>query len=153
MRVSCQRRSALRTALARETENVRGRHGTVLVICAICVLLLSLTAGVLIRAAMLHRDHVRTLQPQSQAEWLADAGTHVAADRLLADPGWAGDTWTASSEDTGLDDAARIAVAVSTASDRPDIRVATVTVDFPPDSPQRVRVVQTVEISTASSNQ
>jgi Tfp pilus assembly protein PilX len=128
------------------------RRGTVLIICIVCVLLLSLTAGVLIRAAMLHRDQTRTLGPQSQAEWLAHAAAQVAADRLRADSAWKGETWTTSKEQTGLTEPARIAITVSTVSDRPESRIATITIDFPPDSPQRVRVVQSVEIETAAGS-
>jgi|GEM_PF-967664 len=129
------------------------RQGTVLVICILCLLLLSLTAGVLIRAAALHRDQTRTLAPQSQAEWLAHAATLLAADRLNAEPDWDGETWTASAEQTGLIDSARIAIKVTTEASRPDNRVATVTVDFPPDSPQRVRVIQSAEMDSSADSQ
>ena len=117
------------------------------------MLLLGLTAGVLICAVMLHRDQIRTLEPQSQAEWLADAAAQVAADRLKADSTWKGDTWTAPSEQTGLSESARIAISVSSEADRPAAQVATITVEFPPDSPQRVRVVQSIEIEMPASPQ
>lgn len=129
------------------------RQGTVLIICIVCVLLLSLTAGVLVRAAMLHRDQTRTLAPQSQAEWLAHAAAQVAADRLKADSAWKGETWTVSAEETGLNEPARIAIAVSTNAEGTDTRLAAITVDMPPDSPQRVRVTQSVEIDLQTGGQ
>ncbi len=131
----------------------RPRQGTVLIICVVCVLLLSLTAGVLVRAAMLHREQTRTLVPQSQAEWLAHAAAQLAADRLKADAAWKGETWAVSAEETGLNEPARIAIAVSNKSDRPDARLASITVDMPPDSPQRVRVTQSVEIDIQTGGQ
>lgn len=146
---------------ARSASSPRGassddaRQGTILVICIICLVLLSLTAGVLIRASGLHRDHSRTLLPQSQAQWLAEAGIQLAAQQLESNPDWSGKTWTASPEQTGLDTPARIAITVSTGPqlNQPPARIATITVDLPPDSDQRVRVVHKVRFNAPTASQ
>jgi Tfp pilus assembly protein PilX len=150
---SFRRSSRLSCRSSVRHDSCRRREGTVLIICVVCVLLLSLTAGVLMRAAMLHREQTRTLVPQSQAEWLAHAAAQLAADRLKADAAWKGETWTVPAEETGLNEPARIAIAVANKSDRPDARLASITVDMPPDSPQRVRVTRSVEINIQTGGQ
>lgn len=126
------------------------RRATVLVICIVCLLLLSMTVGVLIRAAVLHRNQTRTMLPQVQAEWLAHSAAEVAADRLQTEPGWTGDTWTVPADELGGDTAAQITIQVTSDADVASQRSAQITVDYPPDVPQRVRVEHVVLIDTAA---
>ncbi|MBI1310186.1 hypothetical protein GC176_02680 [bacterium] len=129
------------------------RQGTVLIICVVCLLLLSLTAGVLIRAAMLHRNQTRLLLPQAQAEWLAEAAAQVAAARLQENAAWSGDTWTISMDQTGLDESARIAIQIAADTDVATRRVAQITIDSPPDAPHRAHIERAVVIDVSSSSQ
>jgi hypothetical protein len=127
------------------------RRGSILIIFLVCLLLLSLTVGVLVRATLLHRDHIRTALPQLQAEWMAHSAAELAATRLQADPGWSGDTWTIAPDELSSDEAAAVSVSVVPVPDDPQRRTLQITVDYPPDSPQRVRVQHTLLIDIPSA--
>lgn len=126
----------------RGSANKASRRGAVLMLILVCLLLLTMTTGVLLRAAMLHREHTHTALPQSQARWLAHAAAEAATVQLKGDASWSGESWTVSAEELGGSDAARLTVAVSQAPGRPGSRLVAITVDYPPDDPHRAHVEQ-----------
>jgi Tfp pilus assembly protein PilX len=128
------------------TFNRATRRGTVLILMLVCLLLLTMTTGVLIRAALLNREHSRTALPQSQANWLAHAAAEAATVQLQADTNWAGATWTVAAEESGGTDPARVTAVVTQPADQPTSRLVSITVDYPPDVPQRVHLEQQIRV-------
>ncbi len=112
----------------------------------VCLLLLTMTTGVLIRASLLSREHSRTALPQSQANWLAHAAAEAASTQLKADASWSGNTWTIAAEELGGSDFARVTAVVTQPADRPTSRLVAITVDYPPDTPHRVHIEQQIRV-------
>ena len=142
-------RGPLRTA--RGSANRASRRGAVLMLILVCLLLLTMTTGVLLRAALLHREHSHTALPQSQARWLAHAAAEAATVQLKDDPSWSGESWTISAEELAGSDAARLTVSVSQVVGRPDSRLVAITVDYPPDEPHRAHIGQQLRVDLPSN--
>ena len=88
------------------------RRGMLAIALLICLIVLTLIAGVLLRAGVAQRDEVRAQERRLQAEWLAEAGLRRALARLDADPGYAGETWQVDAHALDSSDAATVAIAV-----------------------------------------
>ena len=78
----------------------RHRRGAALVVVLLVVLLILGVAGSLFRLSIIQHGQSRRFELQSQADWLARAGADRALARL-ADPDFAGDTWTVELDDLG----------------------------------------------------
>lgn len=88
------------------------RRGTVLLVAMVCLSLVTLVLGGLLRLAVAHRRQVQQAHTLRQAEWLAEAGVERAAHRLSADPNYAGETWRLDEDDLGTGHAGQVVIAV-----------------------------------------
>jgi hypothetical protein len=115
----------------------------------VCLVVVTLISGVLLRIGLAHRDQVRSQEHRLQAEWLTQSGLERALARIAADSNYAGETWRLNRRDLGLpevpcDDpapAAVVAITVAPAGSPGDTgrKVIKVQADYPPDLPRRSR--------------
>jgi hypothetical protein len=114
----------------------------------ICLLVITLVSGALLKLGLAYRGEVRDQERRIQAEWLAQAGLDRALHRLAASASYSGEDWKLSAADLGMagarpgaGPAARVAIAVErpAGAPSPDRRQIHVQADFPPDPPRRAR--------------
>jgi len=105
------------------------------------LLLMSMVAGVLTRAAITQRQYSRATQLRTQAEWLVQSAGRRAAAKLATNSAYTGEIWNISAEelDQLFGAAAEIVVAPEPVSGKQQISV---TVLFPPDDSHRVRLTE-----------
>jgi hypothetical protein len=114
----------------------------------ICLIVLTLISGAILRVGAAQRDEVRAQERRLQAEWLAEAGLRRAFARLDADPGYAGETWQIDARALDSSDAATVAIAVERTPGDRKARTIRVRVDYPRDPPRRVRCSRQTTILT-----
>jgi hypothetical protein len=125
----------------------RSRRGLTTVAVLVCLVIILLISGVLLKIGVAHRDRVRAIERSLQAEWLAQAGLDRAVARLASSAGYAGETWALAPRDLGLTQAeggeparaALVLIKIEKPPGAPDQRLIKVQADFPPDSPHRAR--------------
>jgi Tfp pilus assembly protein PilX len=125
----------------------RPRRGMLAIAVLVCLLVLTMIAGALIRTGVAQRDEVRGLERRLQAEWLAEAGLRRALARLEADPGYSGETWDVGARELGAADAATVAIAVERPPGDANARTIRVRADFPRDPPRRARCSRQITLS------
>ncbi len=131
------------------------RRGLTTVAVLICLLVLGLIAGVLVKLGVAYRDQVRTEERRLQAEWLAEAGVDRALARLAGDADYAGESWEIPADALGLTaaktpekgPAAVVAIEVERPKDQDGDVIVRARADYPPDPPRRVRVSREVVVS------
>jgi hypothetical protein len=116
----------------------------------ICLLVLMIIAGAILRIGAAQRDEMRAQERRLQAEWLAEAGLRRALARLDVAPAYSGETWDIPARELGSADAATVAIAVERPSGDPNSRTIRVRADFPPDPPRRARCSRQVTITKTS---
>jgi hypothetical protein len=125
------------------------RRGLTAVAVLVCLIVITLVSGALLKVGIAHRDQVRSQEHRLQAEWLAQSGIDRALARLAAKPDYTGETWELAAADLGLPaetnpSSAPVAVVViqvvraPNASGR-ETRLVKVHADYPPDLPRRAR--------------
>ena len=132
---------------ARETRS--NRRGLTAVAVLVCLVVVTLVSGVLLKVGLAHRDQVRSQEHRLQAEWLAQSGLDRALARLAADRGYAGETWKLTHHDLGLGGspggeqgpAAVVTIKVERAGSpgASEQKLIKVQADYPPDLPHRAR--------------
>ncbi len=115
------------------------RRGMLAIAVLVCLIVLTMIAGALLRVEAARREEVRSQGRRLQAEWLAEAGIQRALARLAADPAYTGETWNVAARDLGAADAATVAIAVERPPDDPKVRTIRVRADYPRDPPRRAR--------------
>ncbi len=123
------------------------RGGLTTVAVLICLVVILLISGVLLKIGVAHRDRVRALERSLQAEWLAQAGLDRAVARLASSAGYTGENWVLAPRDLGLSEAsggapgkaALVSIKVEKPPGAPERRLIKVQADFPPDPPHRAR--------------
>jgi len=128
-----------------------GRRGVALLIVMICLLLVTMIGGVLLKLSVTQYRQVRRYEQRVQAEWLARSGLGRARVRLQADPGYAGETWTVTEQTLPGGSRAVVRIAVRRLDEDPDARLVTATADCPDDPIHRARVVLTRSVPTKTN--
>jgi hypothetical protein len=115
----------------------------------VCLVVVTLVSGVLLKVGLAHRDQVRSQEHRLQAEWLAQSGLERALARLAADRGYEGETWKLTHHDLGLGGnsggeqgpSAVVTVKVERAGSpgASEQQLIKVQADYPPELPQRSR--------------
>jgi Tfp pilus assembly protein PilX len=115
------------------------RRGAVLVAVLVVMMVASLLFGAMLRTNRDEHRLLRTYQQRLQAEELAQAGLERAVARLAGDDAYAGEIWQIPAAELTGTDAAAVAIEVENVAQRSRRRRAIVVVDYPQDSPRRVR--------------
>ena len=125
----------------------RPRRGMLAIAVLVCLVVLMLIAGALLRVGLVHRDQVRAQERRLQAEWLAEAGLRRALARLDADADYTGETWNIDARALGAADAATVAIAIERPPRDPKARTIRVRADYPTDPNRRTRCSRQITIS------
>lgn len=127
-------------------------RGLTTVAVLICLLVIGLISGVLVKLGVAYRDRVRTEERRLQAEWLAEAGVDRALARLASNADYAGERWEIPAESLGLTavkapergPAAVVVIEVERLKDQDGGAIVRARADYPPDPPNRVRVIREI---------
>ena len=125
----------------------RPRRGMLAVAVLVCLVVLMVIAGALLRVGLAHRDQVRAQERRLQAEWLAEAGLRRALARLDADADYAGETWNIDARALGAADAATVVIAIERLPRDPKARTIRVRANYPTDPTRRTRCSRQITIS------
>jgi len=126
----------------------------------ICLIVIMLVSGAVLKAGLAHRDLVRAQERRLQSEWLAESGVQRALARLAVDHDYSGETWVLTAADLGLAEPSRearamqesdraaavITIAVDPVKGSPQSRAVRVQADYPPLAPYRSRHSKHVSI-------
>ncbi len=123
------------------------RRGLTTVAVLVCLVVILLISGVLLKIGVAQHDRERAAEHGLQAEWLAQAGLDRALARLASSAGYAGESWLLAARDLGLpeapggatDKAALVRIQIEKPPGAPGRRLIKVQADFPPDLPHRAR--------------
>jgi hypothetical protein len=125
------------------------RRGLAIIPALVCLLLVTLLSGLLLRQVTTRRATARSEERRMQAEWLAESGLARASARMAAEHGYRGETWEVAPEALGGGaGVVRITVDAGdregrSARDRFLIRVEA---DYPRDDVRRARASKTLTI-------
>jgi hypothetical protein len=120
----------------------------------VCLLVVALVSGALVKQSVAFREQIRTQERRLQAEQLAESGIERAFARLAAKPDYAGERWEISAEALNLPaslapekgPSAVVTIEVERPSAQGDARVVRVRADYPPDPPRRIRYSREVVV-------
>jgi hypothetical protein len=105
----------------------------------VCLIVMTLICGGLLRLAQSQRTSIRNEERRLQADWLAESGLERAAVRLADDPSYRGETWPLSAVEIGGDAPGVVTITVEPRRDEPARRLVTVQADYPRDPERRAR--------------
>jgi type II secretory pathway component PulK len=140
-------------------------RGMTVVAVLVCLIILTLVSGAIMKVSVAHRDLARRQEYRLQAEWLAESGAQRAIARLGRDRDYAGETWAVSHDDLGLspaapaekkslepnETAARITIAVTRVPDNANRRRVHIQADYPLAEPSRSRHSREITIDLEPS--
>jgi hypothetical protein len=131
---------------------LRPRRGMTVVAILICLVVVTLVSGAVLKVGLAHKAGVRAQERRLQAEWLANSGLARAFARLAVDRDYAGEVWSIAAADLGLAQgpsssaaaksdqaAARVTIIVDRAAPGAKSRRLRVQADYPADEPGRSR--------------
>ncbi len=107
------------------------RRGAVLIGAMVCLVLVSMLLGSLLRLAVTHRRQVRRQQDYLQAEWLAESAMERAASRLAADSDYPGESWNIAADELGGPHSGFVKISVQKPDQRPNQRIVAVEAIYP----------------------
>jgi Tfp pilus assembly protein PilX len=133
--------------------NSTSRRGLTTVAVLVCLLIITLISGALLKVGLARRNMGREHERRLQAEWLAESGVDRALARLARDRNYSGETWPISATDLGLREvgattastgsadrsAAIVTIAVEPIPGEANRRRIRVQADYPADEPRRSR--------------
>jgi len=124
------------------TTGAQRRRGMTAVAVLVCLIIITMIAGAVVKVALAGRDQVRAQERRLQAEWLAEAGIQRALARLAADPRYRGETWEIAARDLDSADAATVAITVEPAPGDAKSRQVRARADFPRMEPEALAVAR-----------
>src|SRR5438105_13676666 len=77
----------------------RRRRGLTVVAVLVCLVIVTLISGALLKVGIAHRDQVRAQGHKLQAEWLAQSGIDRAIAQLASKSDYTGETWELTHRD------------------------------------------------------
>ena len=118
------------------------RQGTILLVVMVCLTIITILTGSLIKTVMFQHRQMQREQKQHQARWLLQSGLERAAYRLSRDENYPGETWTISAEELQGEHSAEVNILIEpVAADDPTGQVRmSVTARYPLET-------QTIQLS------
>lgn len=113
---------------------IRGRRGATMLVAMVCLVLVTMLLGALLRLAMTQRRQVAYEQMRLQADWLAEAAVERAVHRLASDGNYTGETWTFTSEELGGVQAGEATIQVGDVPEESGVRQIVVRATYPTDA-------------------
>lgn len=134
------------------TAKPTARRGLAIVPALVCLVLVTLLCGAMLRQAHTQRGLARDEQRRMQAEWLAESGLARASARLAADPGYQGETWEIPARALGGPSSGVVRIKVVPGGGRPTRRRVRVEADFPREDVHRARLSKQLTIDLEPEN-
>jgi len=128
----------------------RPRRGMLAIGVLVCLIVLTLIAGAILRTGAAQREEGRTRERRLQAEWLAEAGLQRALARLDVEPGYSGETWDIDARELDSADAATVTITVGRPAGDAKRRTIRARADYPRDPPRRARYTR--EVTTVTTD-
>jgi type II secretory pathway component PulK len=107
----------------------------VLILALVCLAIIGVIGGTLLRWALMEHNLLRSREQASQARWLAEAGLERAAAKLAESADYTGETWLVPAGDLPGGQPARVHLHVAPIEQGG--RSIEVEVEYPPESPKR----------------
>jgi hypothetical protein len=115
------------------------RRGLTVIAVLVCLVIITMVAGSVLKVALAHRDSTRAQERRLQAAWLAEAGLERALARLAGDPDYPGETWEISASDLDSADPGLVTIEAGRAPGDRRRREVRIQADYPRDPPHRAR--------------
>ena len=125
-------------------------RGLTVVAVLVCLVIITIMAGALLRVGLAHRERAKALEHRLQAEWLAESGIQRAIARLAVDPGYRGETWEVPARDLDSEDDALVTITIEPARGAAQGRTVRVQADYPRDPTRRARHSRAIDIEPGS---
>ena len=126
------------------------RRGAVLIAVIVCVAVITLICGALMRLSMSESQQTRALERQLQATWLAESALERASAQLAAASDYAGETWELTAKELGGQWNATITISVDKLDGEPNRRLVHVRADYPNEPRWRVRQSKRIQMQLTS---
>lgn len=115
------------------------RRGVALLTAIVCLAVIAVICGSLIKVVHAQRQQTRTEERKLQAEWLAEAGLERAAVKLADSQDYSGETWQIAATEFAGRGSGNVKITIEKVADQPAIRLVRVQADYPADSDGRAR--------------
>lgn len=106
------------------------RKGLALMPALVCLVVVTLIVGVLLRQGAHQRKAVRKEERQAQADWLMESGLARGISQLSAEPDYQGETWSLP-RGTLPEGPAEVRISVETIDQQPNKKRLRVVADYP----------------------
>jgi Tfp pilus assembly protein PilV len=140
-------------------------RGMTVVAVLVCLLILTLISGAVLKVGHARRELARGHEHRLQAAWLSESGTQRALARLALDSDYKGETWALDARDLGQAEpspataspprpaspAAVVVIAVQGVPGDSHRRRIRVQADYPPDPSRRSRHTKEIMIDLKPS--
>ena len=123
------------------------RQGLAIVPAFICLVLVTILCGVLLKLAATHRVLVRAEERKTQADWLAEAGLSRAQARLSATPDYRGETWEIDAKELAGRFAGIVRISVEPNEKSAKGRLIRIEADYPRGDALRARSSKTIHLN------
>jgi hypothetical protein len=107
------------------------RRGSIAIVVMVCLVVIAMLSGVLLRLGLAGREVIRGEERRLQAEWLAESGVARASARLAEAPAYPGETWERSAEQMAGPAPGLVTIAVETPDGKPNQRRVRVVAEYP----------------------
>lgn len=128
------------------------RRGLAIVPALVCLVLVTMLCGVMLRQAHTQRGLARDEQRRMQAEWLAESALARASARLAADRGYKGEAGEIPARALGGPDSGFVKITVVPAEGRAGRRRVRVEADYPRGDEHRARLTKHLTIDLEPEN-
>ncbi|MGP0065206.1 MAG: hypothetical protein ACLQGP_16600 [Isosphaeraceae bacterium] len=124
----------------------RPRRGLTAVAVLVCLIILTMVAGAVLKVDLARRQQLRAQEHQLQAEWLAEAGIQRGLARFDADPAYTGETWEIPARELDSPDSALVTIVVGRVPGDAKHQAIRAQADYPRDSTRRARCTRTLAV-------
>jgi hypothetical protein len=115
----------------------------------VTLLVSTMVLASLLKLALLHDGQSGHVLLRVQTAWLAESGLERAAERLAADPAYAGETWKIAADRLGGLDAAAVVIRVKKDDSQTDRRLVEVEASYPSEGTPQARLTRQTTITLA----
>ena len=137
--------------LNRKSTGVRHRRGVVLICVVVCLSVVTMMLGAMLKTTLLTQRQLRVERNLRQAEWLLQAGLERAAFRLAQEPDYQGETWQLDAAQIVGPDAGQVTIEV-TREFPDDIATVRVVAQYPLDSPYAIQRSHTFALAATNAS-
>ncbi len=123
------------------------RKGLAIFPAFVCLILVTLMSGVLLKLAASHRSLTRSEQRKAQADWLVESGVSRAAARLTLDSAYRGETWEIPASEMAGGAAAIVRITVESVEKNKQGRSIRIEADYPRGDALRARSSKSLSIT------